>query len=80
MTDYETMSKLQFFDVKNHPKMHWSRSTSWEMTTYMHEAVVKKFEIWCKMPNSFPFLVMRSQLVTNNCGFPYMHMWLKVGK
>ncbi len=42
---YETMSKLlQFFDVKNNPKMHWSRNIGWEMTTYMHEVVVNKIQ------------------------------------
>jgi hypothetical protein len=45
LTDYETMNKLlQFFDVKNYPKMHWSRSIGWEMTTYMHEVVVNKIQ------------------------------------
>jgi hypothetical protein len=39
-----------------------------------------KHKIWCRVFNSLPFLVMRSQLMTNNHGFQYMHMWLKVGK
>jgi hypothetical protein len=37
------MSKLlQFLDVKDFPKTHWSNSIGWEMTSYMHELVVKK--------------------------------------
>jgi len=28
--------------VKNFPKTHWSNSIGWEMTSYMHELVVKK--------------------------------------
>lgn len=40
---YENMSKLlQFLDVKDFPKTHWSNSIGWEMTSYMHELVVKK--------------------------------------
>jgi hypothetical protein len=39
-----------------------------------------KHWIWFRMFNSFPFLMMRSQLVSNSHGFQYMHMWLKVGK
>jgi hypothetical protein len=43
MTDYKDMNKLlQFLDVKNYPKMHWSNSIGWEMATYMHEVVVNK--------------------------------------
>ncbi len=54
--------------------MHWSTNIGWDMATYMHEVVVNKTR------NLVPFFVMRSQLVTKNHGFPYMHMWLKVGK
>jgi hypothetical protein len=37
------MSKLlQFLDVKDFPKNHWSNSIGWEMASYMHELVVKK--------------------------------------
>jgi len=43
MIDYENMSKLlQFLDVKDFPKTHWSNSIGWEMANYMHELVVKK--------------------------------------
>jgi hypothetical protein len=36
------MELLQFLDVKDFPKTHWSNSISWEMASYMHELVVKK--------------------------------------
>jgi hypothetical protein len=56
MTNYETMSKLQFFDVKNYPRMHSSRSTGWEMTTYMHEVV-----------NKIQNLVQSAQFISFSC-------------
>jgi hypothetical protein len=43
MTNYEGMNKLlQFLDVKNYPKMHWSNNIGWEMATYLDEVVVNK--------------------------------------
>jgi len=60
--------------------MHWFSNIGWDMATYMHEVVVNKTRNLVHSAQLFPFFVMRSQLVTNNHGFPYMHMWLKVGK
>jgi len=43
MIDHENMGKLlQFLDVKDFPKTHWSNLVGWEMVSYMHELVVKK--------------------------------------
>jgi hypothetical protein len=70
MTDYDNISKLlQFLGAPNYPIMHWSDNIGWEMATYMHEVVVNKIRNLVQRFNSFPFLVMRSQLGTNNHGF-----------
>ncbi len=43
MTNYENMSKLlQFLDVKDILRTHWSTLVGLRMASYMHELVVKK--------------------------------------
>jgi hypothetical protein len=43
MTNYENMRNLlQFFDVHDFPRTHWSNWIGWGMASCMHELVVKK--------------------------------------
>ncbi len=74
--------KLQnkILTFENWPQKHWSNLIEWNMLKAMQMWFCGPLRLLCKNLTSFPWIVMRLQLLTIKVGCLWMFMWQENGK